>query len=177
MIILLLVTVLVGAFFYLQRQKKEVVAVAPLPKPAPVVDIKNEDKMVNKYLQQAAQNVERQRVLSERSLIEARKRLEDLERRKRNEEQQAAQNIPLEQQIWKEPVGESAAEILDAEISQAQARGFSSEQEKQEYARQFIENARRGGYHIELSEDLEVIQAVPIRKPSQEKAVEAQPEE
>lgn len=177
MIILLLVTVLVGAFFYLQRQKKDVVAAVP-PKAAPVMDVKNEDKMVNKYLQQAAQNVERQRVLSERSLIEARERLEEIERRKRNEEQQAAQSIPLERQIWKEPVGDTAAEILDAEISEAQSRGFSSEEQKQEYARQFIENARRGGYHIELSDDLEVIRAVPIRKPSQEKAVdEAQPME
>lgn len=37
---------------------------------------------------------------------------------------------------------------------------------KQEYARQFIENARRDGFEIELNDDLEVIRATPIRKPS-----------
>lgn len=39
---------------------------------------------------------------------------------------------------------------------------------REEYARQYIENARRDGYEIELSEDMEVIRATPIRQPSQE---------
>lgn len=179
LLIAVLAIVLVGAFFYLQREKpnvQETVAVAP----APVMDLKAEDQMVNKYLQRTAQDLERQKMLSERSLKEARARLEELEQRKKNDEQSAAQSVPLERQIWKEPARESAQEILDAEISEAQSQVFSGEAEKEEYKRQFIENARRGGYYIELSDDLEVIQAVPIRKPSQEQerdAVETQPME
>ncbi len=39
---------------------------------------------------------------------------------------------------------------------------------REEYARQYIENARKDGFEVELSDDLEVIRASPIRKPSQE---------
>lgn len=159
-----LVLVLAGAFFYLQRES------APQARPAAVTaapDAKSEDKIVNKYLQQAARNADLQRAISDKNLLDARARLEEIEKRKKQEELKAIQEIPLERQIWKEP-RDTAAQILDADINQSGMSGEMTEEQKKEYARQFIENARRGGYHIELSDDLEVIKAVPIRKPSQQ---------
>lgn len=50
-------------------------------------------------------------------------------------------------------------------FEQQQARQYN-EAYKKEYARQFIENARRGGYEVRLSDDFKVESVKPIRKPS-----------
>ena len=65
-------------------------------------------------------------------------------------------DIPREQQIHKD-VPAQAVENPKTPVL-----------DKAEYARQYIENARKGGYHIELSDDLEVISVTPLRQPSQE---------
>lgn len=53
-------------------------------------------------------------------------------------------------------------EIFNEELARQQSQAY-----REEYARQFIENARRGGYNVKLSEDLSrVISVTPIRNPS-----------
>ncbi|MGZ3781557.1 MAG: hypothetical protein ACXVCY_12975 [Pseudobdellovibrionaceae bacterium] len=62
----------------------------------------------------------------------------------------------------------SPGDIIQKELfSQDQMQEYSQAY-KQEYARQFIENARRGGYKVILSEDLsKIISVIPIRSPTQ----------
>lgn len=53
-------------------------------------------------------------------------------------------------------------EIFNEELARQQSQAY-----REEYARQFVENARRGGYNVKLSEDLSrVISVTPIRNPS-----------
>lgn len=58
-------------------------------------------------------------------------------------------------------------EVVQAELYNRQQANQYDEAYREEYARQFIENARRGGYKVRLSDDLSrVIQVQPIRNPS-----------
>ena len=165
-IIFALVAVIAGAFFYLREPEVAVVPEQAMQEsPAKV-----EDQIVNKYLQQAAKELQKQKMITDRNLIDTKNKLAELERRKKLEEQKSNENIPLERQVWKETPGKDATvtEILNAQINETESQMKMDEVQKKEYARQFIENARAGGYHIELSDDLEVIKVTPIRKPSQE---------
>lgn len=59
-------------------------------------------------------------------------------------------------------------DIVQKELFNAQQQQAYSQAYKEEYARQFVENARRGGYKVILSEDLSrVISVTPLRNPSQ----------
>lgn len=62
---------------------------------------------------------------------------------------------------------DSPHDIVQRELfNEQQAQGYSQAY-KEEYARQFIENARKGGYKVKLSEDLSrVISVTPIRTPT-----------
>lgn len=62
----------------------------------------------------------------------------------------------------------SPHDVVQKEIFESQQRDEYSQAYREEYARQFVENARRGGYKVMLSEDLtRVISVTPIRRPSQ----------
>ncbi|WP_295906066.1 hypothetical protein [uncultured Bdellovibrio sp.] len=59
-------------------------------------------------------------------------------------------------------------DVVQRELFNAQQMREYSQAYKEEYARQFVENARRGGYKVILSEDLtRVISVTPLRNPSQ----------
>lgn len=59
-------------------------------------------------------------------------------------------------------------DVVQKELFNAQQARSYSQAYKEEYARQFVENARRGGYKVILSEDLSrVISVTPIRNPGQ----------
>lgn len=61
----------------------------------------------------------------------------------------------------------SPHDIVQKELFNADQAQEYSQAYKEEYARQFVENARRGGYKVILSEDLSrVIKVIPIRNPS-----------
>nr|BFD61508.1 hypothetical protein BdHM001_01890 [Bdellovibrio sp. HM001] len=61
----------------------------------------------------------------------------------------------------------SPHDIVQKELFNAEQAQEYSQAYKEEYARQFVENARRGGYKIILSEDLSrVLSVTPIRNPS-----------
>lgn len=62
----------------------------------------------------------------------------------------------------------SPDDVVQKELFNAEQAAQYSQAYKEEYARQFVENARRGGYRIKLSEDLmRVISVTPIRRPGQ----------
>lgn len=59
-------------------------------------------------------------------------------------------------------------DIVQKELFNQQQMQEYTQAYKEEYARQFIENARRGGYKVILSDDLSrVISVTPLRSPSQ----------
>lgn len=68
----------------------------------------------------------------------------------------------------KESTGPSNAdEAVQTDLFESQQNQELSEAYKKEYARQFIENARRAGYIIKLNDNYKVISVVPIRKPAE----------
>lgn len=63
----------------------------------------------------------------------------------------------------------SPNDVIQKELFNQQQMQQYTEAYREEYARQFVENARRGGYKVILSEDLSrVISVTPIRNPSQQ---------
>ena len=71
--------------------------------------------------------------------------------------------ITRNQQIWKEP--DSHKDIIQKRIIEEEKLKKDSDQAKRQYASEFIENARRNGYHITLSPTMEVLSVEPIKKP------------
>lgn len=67
----------------------------------------------------------------------------------------------------KESTGPTTSdEQVQADLFEAQQSAEYSEAYKREYARQFVENARKAGYIIKLNDDYKVISVKPIRKPA-----------
>jgi hypothetical protein len=150
--------------------------------PEASVPVKNElsqaerakvDQVVNKYLQAASNEAQLNELRVQRDLQLARQKIEEAEVK--------SADIPMEQQIYKRSLEVTSAEPTIAQIPAQKSNETSFDlemdpksmtpEQKKEYARQYIENARRGGYVIELSADLEVIKVTPIRKPSQQSDV------
>lgn len=167
-LIMLLVLCIAGAFFYFKTVENQVVTSKPTA--AQQLSAQQQDEVVNKYLKETTLSVLQDKIKSERIMAEARIKLAELEKINRDKQQKENEKIPLEKQIWKEsqtPVADSPAQDINSKVYQKNFQDKMDEAEKKEYARQFIENARQGGYHIELNDDLEVIKVTPIRKPSQ----------
>lgn len=57
-------------------------------------------------------------------------------------------------------------DMIHQQLFEAQRSQQLSEAYKKAYAQQFIENARRGGYEVKLSDDFRVLSVKPIRRPS-----------
>lgn len=157
---LILILVLGFGLFYFVSSKKaatdrNLAATPDVKKPV------NVDEVVNKYMQQTATQIMRDQV-SSRAAIQL-----QLSRpivvKKDTKPEIKPEDIPAEQQIWKssqlkaEPTGQASAETLKAQ----------DDLDKKEFARQYIENARKDGYHVILSPDLKVLSVTPIRQPSQ----------
>lgn len=67
-------------------------------------------------------------------------------------------------------------DIVQKDLFNEQQMQEYSQAYREEYARQFIENARRGGYKVILSSDLtRVISVIPLRKPSQNENLQLMP--
>jgi hypothetical protein len=84
-------------------------------------------------------------------------------------------DIPIEKQIAKDYSvidQQSLTESIDQKLYESQVEQLQNEKAKHEYAKEFIANARRHGYHITLSEDLQVTSVRPIRKPTNQSADE-----
>ena len=87
-------------------------------------------------------------------------------------------SVPIEKQIWKESDAQSTpAEVVNSNMYDEAALNRLDEESRKQYAQDFVENARKGGFHVVLSKDLTKIESVtPIRKPSQqEDSVESFP--
>lgn len=73
----------------------------------------------------------------------------------------------LAQDLKKNPIGSkrpsSPEEYLQMELFKAQEAATLNAAYKEEYARQFIANARKDGWEIKLNKDFKVISVKPLR--------------
>lgn len=126
---------------------------------------KNVDEVVNKYLAQTTEQMEKEKFEKDKALYRVMKQPIKINV---SDVGPKPEDIPREQQIAKDVQPVTASEIINAAVFDQEAKAKQEEADKKEYRRQFIENARQGGYEIELSEDNKVIRSTPIRKPSQQ---------
>ncbi len=119
--------------------------------------------LANKYMQQVQSELNLQKLkLSMNGL--------DLNQNKKPVLETDPRKISADQQIWKESDQQSGkAKTADEIFNENYERQMQLKQqqaiEKAEYIYQYKENARKEGYDIVLSDDLEVISVAPIRKP------------
>lgn len=176
--------IIVGGYFYF-NQPTSVVPENLKTQKLTAEQQRKADESVNRYMQRAHHEAKFSQFKVERELEEARKKVEEDKKAQIILEEQRQQEMATQDQIYRAPKqadatsnkSESAFGTPDVNSGQinSASESFPSDvksmtpEQKREYARQYIENARKGGYSIELSDDLEVIRATPIRKPSQQR--------
>lgn len=162
----LIISILVfyGIFYFFQSQFKTQQRDSASQKgPSKAVDV---DSIVNKFMKQTADQTIHDQYNTQMAI---KKQMNQPIKITKSDNEVHPEDIPAEKQIHHvDHTSESPAEIVRQELFEKEMQLKSDQQERQEYARQYIENARRGGYHLVLSEDLKVISVTPIRKPSQD---------
>lgn len=149
-----------GVFYFLSVKKSER-KVAATEQNKPQVNV---DDVVNKYIKQTADQILRDQVRSQQNIRQQLSKPIVINK----EPEINPQDIPVEQQIWKDKrLDQLNAEAKKAEQLSIAEQKRQEELDKKEFARQYIENARKDGYHVVLSPDLQVLSVTPIRKPSQ----------
>lgn len=173
-LIFALVVIIGGAIYYVKSNSA--VKTAGLAEPLSSQQI---DDIVNTHIKKTVRENRQTKMLNEKTMLETYKKLAELERQKKIDQDKEIAKIPTERQIWKEDqkVNDVTPEqVIGGAINEGIEQEKMDEAEKKEYARQWIQNARKAGYLLELSPDLEVIQYTPIRKPSQQDdSVESSP--
>ena len=117
--------------------------------------------LANRYMQQVQYELNLQKLKLSKG---------DLDNHKKLKLETDPRKISAEQQIWKESDQSSKVKTADEIFNENYEREQQLKQqqaiEKTEYIRQYKENAKKEGYEIVLSDDLEVISVTPIRKPT-----------
>ncbi len=164
LLIFTLVLILGGTFLYFKDSKN---GWLPATKSSELSS-QELDQIVNKYIKTTNLEALKTKIMAERVMIETRQKLAELDRQKRLKQDKEIAEIPRDRQIAKNDENRSPAEVLRSQLNEKKMQEQQEESEKQEYARQWILNARKAGYLLELSPDLEVIRYTPIRMPSQQ---------
>jgi len=123
------------------------------------------EALVSKYMQETRLHLDAQKRATERAFIKGQLNAENP---KIPIKETDPTKIPTDKQIWsnKQKDAEYLPDQINRKIMGEDEQRAQAEAEKKEYARQFIENARKDGYHIVLDDNLNVIKMLPIRKPS-----------
>lgn len=151
-----------GFYFYQTRYSTNQHDISSLKPPAQTIDV---DGIVNKFMQQtAAQGIHDQYA----SQMALKKQLAIPIKITEGKNEIRPEDVPVEKQIHQIDHIDSPAEAIRQEVFDKEMQAKSDQQDRLEYARQYIENARRAGYRLVLSEDLKVMSVTPIRKPSQD---------
>lgn len=139
-----------------------------------IVQSKEFEEKVNKHLFQTSQNIEisRQRMQIEANRI-AEKEFgtttpkEEIHKLDFSADPRAEALLRELGRDVKESAGPTNSdEQVQTDLFEAQQMQEYSEAYKREYARQFVENARKAGYIIKLNDEYKVISVKPIRKPA-----------
>lgn len=163
MIFLLVVTI--GATFYYFKSTSGVKTVSP------TLSAEQLDELVNTHLKKTVQQNQLTKIMNEKALFENRTKRAAFERQRKAKEDKEITKIPATSQIWKDEQkanGSTPTQVINEVLNENTDYEKMIATEKKEYARQWIENARKEGYLLELSPELEVIKYTPIRKPSQQ---------
>lgn len=165
-----------GYIYYSQKEKKRIEQEKKIASQQPTPE-----ELVNKYLKQGSVELRQQQI---ESMAKIKSNLIDEKKNKVVVKEIPPDQIPIEMQIAKDksnssPNEQSLTEEFNQKYFQSQVDQVADEQARKEYAKEFIENARKNGYHITLSEDLQVTSVKPIRKPTNQQndndVFEAQP--
>lgn len=161
--------ILVGSFFYYIKNAKDSLNEGKVNQSS--LSSQELDKIVNKYIKITNEEALRIKIMSEKSLLETKKKLTELERLSKIKQYKDDMNIPLARQIRQD--SQTEVETIPADLINKNIYDISQQDkidlaDKKEYARQWIQNARKEGFLLELSADLEIIKYTPIRKPSQQ---------
>lgn len=167
LLIFSLVIVIGGAFFYFKSVNDPR---QPAKEKGSELSSQELDLIVNKYIKTTNLEALKTKIMAEKFMIEARKKLAEIERQKKIKQDKEISEIPQDRQIRKDNNNdtESPNQIINSKVYENHDQEGMDEFEKKEYARQWILNARKAGYLLELSPELEVIRYTPIRKPSQQ---------
>ncbi|MBC7458560.1 MAG: hypothetical protein H7235_09795 [Bdellovibrionaceae bacterium] len=161
--LIVLIVVGYGAFYFHNESKLK------NPQAGGQYELSSNDieRVVNKYLKQTTETIEKERFNSDKALYKAMR--EPIKITVKTPETNPA-DVPVSKQIWKESeVDVSPADVVRSNVFDEFAFEKQDEANRKQYARDFIENARRGGFHVVLSDDLtKIVSVTPIRKPSQE---------
>lgn len=153
----------VGYYYLKIEPKKTVVEIEQK------ISVEQMDALVNKHLKKTIQQEQLARALNQKTINELKEDLSESEKLRRLKKDIENAKIPMNKQIWKESDFSSQSPEQKFGLDQVEKKSEEmNEEEKREYARQWIENAKKGGYHLELSPDLQVIKYIPIRKPTQQ---------
>jgi glutamine cyclotransferase len=159
------VTICVGVFGYIYFQKTS--APKNLKVSESVHSSLSPEELVNKYMQESSSELQRQKLESANKIKST---TIPIEISKLKEKEINPSDIPIEQQIAKDTASVSPQTTLTEDFNQkswqSQVQNIQSAEEKKQYAKEFIENAKKNGYHITLSDDLQVTSVKPIRKPT-----------
>lgn len=136
-----------------------------VPNP-PSIDV---DRIVNQYLQETSKKLVRDQFEANKAVEAARAAIKI----KKEKDTILQSQPPPEAQFHK--ANEVSVRNQNPTLVLPGNVPLEQQIDKEEYARQFIENARQGGYHIELNDNLEVIKATPLRQPSQIDSFEITP--
>lgn len=164
--VIVLGCVVIGYLFYQAKTEndKSVRAQQHSAEQSSVRPAMDPQDLANKYLQQAQQNLAADKLRAEISIKRAMIDSQQAQNPKAIIETDPSK-VPIEQQIWKEPADQKP---LDQRFADQMAPK-NGDIDKQEYIRQFKENARKNGYEITVNDELEVTSVTPIRKPQNSK--------
>lgn len=151
-------------YYYLKTESQKTVV-----ETQPKISVEQMDALVNKHLKKTIQQEQLTQALNQKTMNELKTDLSEGEKLRRFKKDIENAKIPANKQIWKESdfSGQSSEQKFGLDQAEKKLEEMNQE-EKQEYARQWIENAKKGGYQLELSPDLQVIKYIPIRKPTQQ---------
>ncbi len=156
-----LIVVGYGVFYFYNENKFK-------NKPVGQTELSSNDieQVVNKYLKQTTEKMNKERFDSEKAQYQALKQPVVLTT---NVKETNPADVPVSKQIWKESdVASTPSEVISADMYDEMAMAKQDEEARKKYAKEFIENARRGGFHVVLSDDLtKIISVTPLRRPSQ----------
>lgn len=125
------------------------------------------DDIVNKYMKETQIDLQKQQ---RDSVYKIKSTQVSIQPNKNPTKEISPAEIPIERQIVKNISAVDNRQTLDEGFNQKsydlQVSNIQDEQAKKNYAKEFIANARKNGYHITLSEDMQVTSVTPIRKPT-----------
>lgn len=173
-LIFIIGAVIIGGYLWWDSGRAKRVA-SPKPVTANVNDEANRkrlERVVNTHIQVTNQKIEieKEQIKVEASftvprvgefVIQKNEGADSFNQRSDRTEMNAARDLRRETQITM-----SANDIIQAEMANLETQSEYDRQYREEYARQFVDNARRNGYEVKLSPDYKVIGVKPLGGPS-----------